>query len=154
MSIFGNNLKEMYPDIRRVALKLTKYNDANADDLVQETLLKAFEKQELYKSGNLTGWVVTIMKNLFIDHVRKLKDKTFVDIEDEILVSIDDDKYLDVADTNSALQRLGKKCQKILLLIAEEYKYSEISERLSIPIGTVMSSLSRCRKELNKELYG
>jgi RNA polymerase sigma-70 factor (ECF subfamily) len=154
MSIFGNNLKEMYPDIRRVALKLTKYNDANADDLVQETLLKAFEKQELYKSGNLTGWVVTIMKNLFIDHVRKLKDKTFVDIEDEILVSIDDDKYLDVADTNSALQRLGKKCQEILLLIAEEYKYSEISERLSIPIGTVMSSLSRCRKELNKELYG
>jgi RNA polymerase sigma-70 factor (ECF subfamily) len=153
MSIFGNNLKEMYPDIRRVALKLTKYNDANADDLVQETLLKAFEKQELYKSGNLTGWVVTIMKNLFIDHVRKLKDKTFVDIEDEILVSIDDDKYLDVADTNSALQRLGKKCQKILLLIAEEYKYSEISERLSIPIGTVMSSLSRCRKELYKELY-
>jgi RNA polymerase sigma-70 factor (ECF subfamily) len=154
MSIFGNNLKEMYPDIRRVALKLTKYNDANADDLVQETLLKAFEKQELYKSGNLTGWVVTIMKNLFIDHVRKLKDKTFVDIEDEILVSIDDDKYLDVADTNSALQRLGKKCQKILLLIAEEYKYSEISERLSIPIGTVMSSLARCRKELYKELYG
>jgi RNA polymerase sigma-70 factor (ECF subfamily) len=153
MSIFGNNLKEMYPDIRRVALKLTKYNDANADDLVQETLLKAFEKQELYKSGNLTGWVVTIMKNLFIDHVRKLKDKTFVDIEDEILVSIDDDKYLDVADTNSALQRLGKKCQEILLLIAEEYKYSEISERLSIPIGTVMSSLSRCRKELYKELY-
>jgi len=144
----------MYPDIRRVALKLTKYNDADADDLVQETLLKAFEKQELYKSGNLTGWVVTIMKNLFIDHVRKLKDKTFVDIEDEILVSIDDDKYLDVADTNSALQRLGKKCQKILLLIAEEYKYSEISERLSIPIGTVMSSLARCRKELYKELYG
>jgi RNA polymerase sigma-70 factor (ECF subfamily) len=154
MSIFGNNLKEMYPDIRRVALKLTKYNDADADDLVQETLLKAFEKQELYKSGNLTGWVVTIMKNLFIDNVRKLKDKTFVDIEDEILVSIDDDKYLDVADTNSALQRLGKKCQKILLLIAEEYKYSEISERLSIPIGTVMSSLARCRKELYKELYG
>jgi RNA polymerase sigma-70 factor (ECF subfamily) len=154
MSIFGNNLKEMYPDIRRVALKLTKYNDADADDLVQETLLKAFEKQELYKSGNLTGWVVTIMKNLFIDNVRKLKDKTFVDIEDEILVSIDDDKYLDVADTNSALQRLGKKCQKILLLIAEEYKYSEISELLSIPIGTVMSSLARCRKELYKELYG
>jgi len=144
----------MYPDIRRVAMKLTKYNDADADDLVQETLLKAFEKQELYKSGNLTGWVVTIMKNLFIDNVRKLKDKTFVDIEDEILVSIDDDKYLDVADTNSALQRLGKKCQKILLLIAEEYKYSEISERLSIPIGTVMSSLARCRKELYKELYG
>jgi len=41
-----------------------------------------------------------------------------------------------------------------LLLIAEEYKYAEISERLSVPIGTVMSSLTRCRKQLYKELYG
>jgi RNA polymerase sigma-70 factor (ECF subfamily) len=154
MSIFGNNLKEMYPDIRRVAMKLTKYNYADADDLVQKTLLKAFEKQGLYKSGNLTGWVVTIMKNLFIDDMRKLKDKIFVDIEDEVLVSNDDDKYLDVADTNSALKRLSERCQNILLLIAEEYKYTEISEQLSIPIGTVMSGLTRCRKQLYKELYG
>ena len=65
MSIFGNNLKKMYPDIKRVAMKLTKYNTADADDLVQKALLKAFEKQNLYKGGNLTGWVVTIMKNLF-----------------------------------------------------------------------------------------
>ena len=154
MSIFGKNLKEMYPDIRRVAMKLTKYNHADADDLVQKTLLKAFEKEYLYKGGNLTGWVVTIMKNLFIDDMRKLKDKTFVDIDDEVLVSKNDDKYLDVADTNSALKKLGEKCQTILLLIADEYKYAEISERLSIPIGTVMSGLTRCRKQLYKELYG
>jgi len=153
MSIFGKNLKEMYPDIRRVAMKLTRYNEADADDLVQKALLKAFEKQSLYKGGNLTGWVVTIMKNLFIDDVRKLKDKTFVDIEDEVLTSKDNDKFLDVSDTNAALKRLSKKCQDVLLLIAEEYKYSEISKRLSVPIGTVMSSLTRCRKQLYKELY-
>ena len=75
MSIFGNNLKEIYPDIRRVAMKLVKYNDADADDLVQKALLKAFEKQESFKGGNLTGWVVTIMKNLFIDDIRKLIHK-------------------------------------------------------------------------------
>jgi len=154
MSIFGNNLKEMYPDIRRVAMKLTKYNDADADDLVQKTLLKAFEKENLYKGGNLTGWVVTIMKNLFIDDMRKLKDKTFVDIDDEVIINNNDDKHLDVADTRSALKKLGEKCQSILLLVAEEYKYAEISERLSIPIGTVMSGLTRCRKQLYKELYG
>jgi RNA polymerase sigma-70 factor, ECF subfamily len=154
MSIFGKNLKDMYPDIRRVAMKLTKYNEADADDLVQKSLLKAFEKQDLFKGGNLTGWVVTIMKNLFIDDMRKLKDKIFVDIEDEILTSNSNDKHLDVADTNSALKKLGKKCQNILSLIAEEYKYIEISENLSIPIGTVMSSLTRCRKQLYKELYG
>jgi RNA polymerase sigma-70 factor (ECF subfamily) len=154
MSIFGKNLKEMYPDIRRVAMKLTKYNHADADDLVQKTLLKAYEKEYLYKGGNLTGWVVTIMKNLFIDDIRKLKDKIFVDIDDEVMISNNNDKYLDVSDTNSALKRLGKKCQDILLLVAEEYKYAEISERLSIPIGTVMSGLTRCRKQLYKELYG
>lgn len=154
MSIFGKNLKEMYPDIRRVAMKLTKYNHADADDLVQKTLLKAFEKEYLYKGGNLTGWVVTIMKNLFIDDIRKLKDKIFVDIDDEVMISNNNDKHLDVSDTNSALKRLGKKCQDILLLVAEEYKYAEISERLSIPIGTVMSGLTRCRKQLYKELYG
>ena len=154
MSIFGKNLKEIYPDITRVALKLTKYNHADADDLVQKTLLKAFEKQDLYKGGNLTGWVVTIMKNLYIDEIRKLKDKTFVDIEDEVLTSKDNDKYLDIVDVNSALKRLGDKCQEILLLIAEEYKYKEISKTLSIPIGTVMSRLIRCRKQLHEELYG
>ena len=154
MSIFGKNLKEMYPDIRRVAMKLTKYNHADADDLVQKTLLKAYEKEYLYKGGNLTGWVVTIMKNLFIDDIRKLKDKIFVDIDDEIMISNNNDKHLDVSDTNSALKRLGKKCQDILLIVAEEYKYAEISERLSIPIGTVMSGLTRCRKQLYKELYG
>ena len=53
------------------------------------------------------------MKNLFIDDMRKLKDKTFVDIDDEVLVSNNDDKYLDVADTISALKRLGQKCQNI-----------------------------------------
>ena len=154
MSIFGKNLKEIYPDIKRVALKLTKYNHADADDLVQKTLLKAFEKQDLYKGGNLTGWIVTIMKNLYIDEIRKLKDKTFVDIEDEVLTSKDNDKYLDIVDVNSALKRLGDKCQEILLLIAEEYKYKEISKTLSIPIGTVMSRLIRCRKQLHEELYG
>jgi len=135
-------------------MKLTKYNHADADDLVQKTLLKAFEKEYLYKGGNLTGWVVTIMKNLFIDDIRKLKDKIFVDIDDEVMISNNNDKHLDVSDTNSALKRLGKKCQDILLLVAEEYKYAEISERLSIPIGTVMSGLTRCRKQLYKELYG
>ena len=154
MSIFGKNLKEIYPDIKPVALKLTKYNYADADDLVQKTLLKAFEKQDLYRGGNLTGWVVTIMKNLYIDEIRKLKDKTFVDIEDEVLTSKDNDKYLDIVDVNTALKRLGYKCQEILLLIAEEYKYKEISKTLSVPIGTVMSRLTRCRKQLHEELYG
>ena len=55
---------------------------------------------------------------------------------------------------NEALNKIGDKCKKILLLIAEEYKYKEISERLEVPIGTVMNRLLRCRKQLHQDLYG
>ena len=153
MNIFNDNLKKIYPDIMRVAKKMTKYNIDDAEDLVQKTLLKALEKQNLYKGGNLTGWVVTIMKNIFRDELRKIKGKDFVEIEENTSPQYDQDQ-LEILDVNKALSKLGDKCRKILLLIAEEYKYKEISEKLSIPLGTTMSRLLRCRKQLHQQLYG
>ena len=152
MNIFNDNLKTIYPDIMRVAKKMTKYNIDDAEDLVQKTLLKALEKQHLYKGGNLTGWVVRIMQNIFRDELRKTKGKDFVEIEENTLPDYDPD--LEIFDVNKALSKLGDKCRKILLLIAEEYKYAEISEKLSIPLGTTMSRLLRCRKQLHQQLYG
>ena len=153
MNIFNDNLKTIYPDILRVAKKMTKYNIDDAEDLVQKTLLKALEKQHLYKGGNLTGWVVRIMQNIFRDELRKTKGKDFVEIEENKLFQYDQDQ-LEILDINKALSKLGDKCRKILLLIAEEYKYADISEKLSIPLGTTMSRLLRCRKQLHQELYG
>ena len=153
MNIFNDNLKTIYPDILRVAKKMTKYNIDDAEDLVQKTLLKALEKQHLYKGGNLTGWVVRIMQNIFRDELRKTKGKDFVEIEENTLFQYDQDQ-LEILDVNKALSKLGDKCRKILLLIAEEYKYAEISEKLSIPLGTTMSRLLRCRKQLHQQLYG
>ena len=152
MNIFNDNLKTIYPDILRVAKKMTKYNISDAEDLVQKALLKALEKQNLYKGGNLTGWVVRIMQNIFRDELRKTKGKDFVEIEENTLPYYDPD--LEIFDINKVLSKLGDKCRKILLLIAEEYKYKEISEKLSIPLGTTMSRLLRCRKQLHQELYG
>ena len=152
MNIFNDNLKTIYPDIMRVAKKMTKYNIDDAEDLVQKALLKALEKQHLYKGGNLTGWVVRIMQNIFRDELRKTKGKDFDEIEENTLPHYDPD--LEIFDVNKALSKLGDKCRKILLLIAEEYKYAEISEKLSIPLGTTMSRLLRCRKQLHQELYG
>ena len=152
MNIFNDNLKTIYPDIMRVAKKMTKYNIDDAEDLVQKTLLKALEKQHLYKGGNLTGWVVRIMQNIFRDELRKTKGKDFVEIEENTLPDYDPD--LEIFDVNKAISKLGDKCRKILLLIAEEYKYAEISEKLSIPLGTTMSRLLRCRKQLHQQLYG
>ena len=212
MSNFNNNLKAMYPDIMRVALKYTRhvssscrasYDKDIAEDLVQKALLKALEKQSLFKGGNQTGWVVTIMNNIFNDEYRKnkmaveiqgeegriLKDtKRGNQIKTDRVVSIqdlirdDDDSsddennpfdninsdkrnkeyiYLNESETsseykgvNEALNQIGAKCKEILLLISEEYKYKEISDRLGIPMGTVMNRLLRCRKQLHQDLYG
>jgi RNA polymerase sigma-70 factor (ECF subfamily) len=174
MSIFNNNLKTIYPDIMRVALKLSRYDRENAEDLIQNTLVKALEKQHLFKGGNLTGWVVTIMKNIFLDEYRKVKGKVFVDISDEKLSPKDqetlekgDGEYRDLGvneravDTEKrvdsvmeALNKIGSKCKTILTLIGQEYKYKEISERMDVPMGTVMNSLLRCRKKLHQKLYG
>ena len=65
-----------------------------------------------------------------------------------------EDDGLELLDVNKALNVIGDKCKKILLLIAEQYEYKEISEKLSIPIGTTMSRLLRCRKQLHQQLYG
>ena len=153
MNIFNDNLKTIYPDVLRVANKLTKYNNADAEDLVQKTLLRALEKQHLFKGGNLTGWIVRIMQNIFRDDFRKNKGKSFVEVDENMLGQFDNDN-LEILDVNNAINKLSDKCKQILLLIAEEYKYSEISEQLAIPLGTTMSRLLRCRKKLHQELYG
>ena len=201
MSNFNDNLKAMYPDIMRVAMKLTRY-DKDAEELVQKAFLRALEKQSLFKGGNQTGWVVTIMNNIFNDEYRKnkmtveiqgeegriLKDtKRGNQIKTDRVISIqdlirDDDSsddesnpfdninsdkrnkeyiYLNESETsseykgvNEALNQIGAKCKEILLLISEEYKYKEISDRLGIPMGTVMNRLLRCRKQLHQDLYG
>ena len=153
MNIFNDNLKKIYPDLMRVAKKMTKYNIDDAEDLVQKALLKALEKQHLFKGGNLTGWVVRIMQNIYRDELRKTKGKDFVEIDVNTSPQYDQDQ-LEILDVNKALSKLGDKCRKILLLIAEEYKYAEISEKLSIPLGTTMSRLLRCRKQLHQQLYG
>jgi len=152
MSTFGNSLKDTYPYIKRAAMILTGYNKPDADDLVQKAFLRALEKQHLCSHDNVVGWVLTIMKNIFLDDIRRNKGKHFVDIDNEILISKDND-IIEIDDINLALGKLEKKCRNILALMAKEYKYKEISEQLMIPIGTVMSRLSRCREQLFRELY-
>jgi RNA polymerase sigma-70 factor (ECF subfamily) len=164
MSITDKKIREIYPDIMRVALNLTRYNRENAEDLVQKALMKAFEKQELFKGGNLVGWIVTIMKNIFRDELRKIKGKEFVEVSDD---DLDDGEYKELDDieekveagirassVKKALKRMTGNCKEILSLFSQEYKYKEISDHIGIPMGTVMNRLSRCRKKLHQELYG
>ena len=65
----------MYPELMRIAYRLVekKNDEVDAPDLVQNALLRALEKQNLFKGGNQTGWVITIMKNIYYDEYRKNK---------------------------------------------------------------------------------
>ena len=153
MSVFRDKLKDMYPELKPIAYKLSNGNLADAKDLIQKTLLKALEKEALFKDdSNQIGWVVTIMKNIHIDEKRKLKGKTFVDIQNETLIATTNSKPLEVENTLAAIKQLGENCQSVLMLIAEEYKYLEIAHQLELPLGTIMSRLLRCRLQLFKAL--
>jgi len=149
-------IREAYPGLKKYALSLTNYNNEDAEDLVQKAVLKAYEKIDSFtRNDNFGGWVATLMRNLFIDEKRSIGGKTFSDIEDEVIpVSDNTDRFFEVRDIMKGILALSKKCQNILSLVADGYKYDEIASKLTIPIGTVMSSLLRCRQNLNKELYG
>jgi RNA polymerase sigma-70 factor, ECF subfamily len=152
MSKFKEKLEGMSPELWPTAIKLSNGNVEDAKDLIQKTFVKALEKKELFKDdSNQIGWVVTIMKNIHIDEKRKGKGKTFVHFQEEAHTTTNPEP-LEVEDTIVALKQLGKRCQSVLMLIAEGYKYSEIAHQLELPLGTVMSRLLRCRQQLFKAL--
>jgi len=148
------------PRLRRYARVLTG-ESSRADDLVQDTLARAWEKRELWRAGSdLRAWLFTIMHNVFVNQ-RALARR------DARNVSLDGDEsggeswQLSVRATQYArvelmemMQQVGRlpsEQREVLLLAAvEELRYEEIAEVLAIPIGTVMSRLSRARDKLRR----
>lgn len=158
---FNNKLVSMQDELRRYAYKLTV--DINeADDLLQETSLKALINKDKFAEGtNFKGWMYTIMKNIFINDYRKTsREQTFVDKTDN-LAMIDSMQHL-YADSTEQLhdnKELKKVVNKLpgefkipFIMFTNGYKYKEISEKLNIPIGTVKSRIFSTRKKLQNEL--
>ena len=148
------------PRLRRYARVLT--GDASrADDLVQDTLARAWEKRALWQAGtDLRAWLFTVMHNLFVNQ-RALarRDSANVSLDGpgapaEIWqVSVRPGQLAHV-ELNEVLQQLGRlpsEQREVLILAAvEEMKYEEIAQVLDIPVGTVMSRLSRAREKLRR----
>lgn len=150
------------------ALKMTgSYDDA--DDLVQETFLKAFRFFDKFEQGtNIKAWLYRIMKNSFINEYRKnIKEPDKVDYEDvqnfyenikanEVKsVHFQEDVYANMLDDNisSALTSLPGDFRTVIILSdIEGYTYDEIAEFVDIPVGTVRSRLHRARKMLYSKL--
>jgi RNA polymerase sigma-70 factor (ECF subfamily) len=140
-----------FDSLYRMALRLTQ-DVTRAEDLVQETLLKAFRAWGSYRPGtNARAWLLTILRNTFINEYRRSKrEPVATDLE---AVEPFFDRIVD-ARVLEAIDRLPTEFREVLALSdMEGLSYAEIAESLDIPIGTVKSRLFRARRQLQHDLY-
>lgn len=149
------------------ALRLTGGDEARSQDLVQETVLKAWRAWDSYESGtNCKAWLLTILRNTFINEFRQKKSRPdpvdFDDVEErpvwhqlrqedpagEFFDRMIDDEIIE------AIEALPEDFRVALVLSdIDDLSYDEIAEELDVPLGTVKSRLYRARRRLQKELY-
>ena len=151
----GHQIVEHIPRLRRYARALAGDRYA-ADDLVQDTLERAWNKFHLWRPGSdLRAWLFSIMHNVFVNQVRSRRNKLEMAMEESPVVAVraTQSDAIELADVGRALRRLPDDQREVLLLVTvEEMTYEQASRVLSIPIGTVMSRLSRARERLRAVL--
>ena len=143
------------PNLRRYARALVGDRDG-ADDLVQDTLERAVRKFHLWRPGDLRAWLFSIMHNVFVNQLKARKIAPEVEIDENMIAApIPTATSVDVLDLQRALLCLAPEQREVLLLIAlEDMTYADVSGALGIPIGTVMSRLSRGREKLRRLMNG
>ena len=143
------------PNLRRYARALVGDRDG-ADDLVQDTLERAVRKFHLWRPGDLRAWLFSIMHNVFVNQLKARRISPEVDIDEAAIAApIPTATSIDVSDVQRALSALAPEQREVLLLVAlEDMTYADVSRALGIPIGTVMSRLSRGRERLRRAMNG
>ena len=148
-------LIELLPELRRFAYSLTCDRDT-ADDLTQSALERALSKASAWDSRRpLKFWVFRIARNLWLDQLRAAKVRGNTEDIDDEGVDIADDRLAamhttqELREVTDKMRELPEDQRAVLALVAlEGYSYKETAELLDIPVGTVMSRLSRARKTL------
>jgi RNA polymerase sigma-70 factor (ECF subfamily) len=145
------------PRLRRYARAMLG-DRAAADDLMQDTLERAWSRLQQWRAGSdMRAWLFGIMHNLRIDQLRRPKLNMYSVAEEalELPTRPTQNDALELRDLESALACLPDEQREVLLLVAlEEMSYAEIATMLGIPIGTVMSRLSRGRERLRLIMNG
>ena len=143
---FETDLVAALPRLGRYALSLTREPDA-ARDLVQTTALKAMTAATPPPSPALLPWLIRIARNAFIDERRLATHRS--GFTAEIEVASEGDESLRRYAVRQALARLEPACRSLVTLVdIEGFTYAEAAARLGIPVGTVMSRLSRARRDM------
>ena len=154
MSVFRQSVEATIPALRRYARALTREPES-ADDLVQDTLVRALRSEHLFHGGDVRSWLYTILTNLNRNRLRSLARRP-------TLSPLDDNDAPDLAgpeaggrDIERALATLAEDQRTALLLVVlEGLTYREVAEVQGVPIGTVMSRLARARVQIKTYLDG
>jgi RNA polymerase sigma-70 factor, ECF subfamily len=155
MSDFHDLIEREIPRLRRYARALTRSAD-RADDLVQETLLRAVAKAHLWQQGtDIRAWLFTIMHNQYVNMVRRaIREEATVDIEQmssSLVATTDPTASRQLRELERALGGLpGEQREVILLVGLEGLSYESAAQILGVPVGTVRSRLSRGRDALRR----
>jgi RNA polymerase sigma-70 factor (ECF subfamily) len=133
---FREQLIAAIPGLRAFGLSLTARGD-RADDLVQETLMKAWKHYESFEPGsNMKAWLYTILRNEFYTQLRKRKREV-------------EDGHLEMADLRGALAHLPEDQREAIILVgASGFSYEEAAEICNVAVGTIKSRVNRARARL------
>jgi RNA polymerase sigma-70 factor, ECF subfamily len=152
-------VEPLIPALRRYARALVR-NHATADDLVQDCLERAVTRWHQRREGDPRPWLFTILHNLAVNQFRQTKTRgQHVTIEETSESDLGEEavqeRKLMYQDVMNKLARLPEDQRAVLLLIAvEDLSYADAAKVLNIPVGTVMSRLSRARERLQQEIEG
>ena len=143
--LFSDSLK-----MKMINLAMSKtFNKFDAEDLVQQTYLKALERQDQFKGDNIDPWVITILKNLFIDSKRKKREALLGDDTPELTSNDESHEILVERDKNKCLKSLSAN-ERELIALKQTNNYQEISDDLGIKTGTLRQQLARAREKFIK----
>src|SRR5689334_24330335 len=154
MTAFRKSVEGTIPALRRYARALTRDADI-ADDLVQDTLVRALRSEHLFHGGDVRSWLYTILTNLNRNRLRSLARRP-------VISPIEENDAPDLAgpeaggrDIERALATLvDEQRAALLLVVLEGLSYREVAEVQGVPIGTVMSRLARARAQIKSYLDG
>ncbi|MDB5775223.1 MAG: rpoE8 [Herbaspirillum sp.] len=152
----SKELLSCLPGLRRYARALV--GERGADDLVQDTMERGWRKLNTWqRGGDMRAWLFSIMHNLHIDQYRKpaLATEEMTEHTLQPSVSGDHSMHIQLREMDTALALLPIEQREVLLLVAlEQMSYEQVAATLGIPLGTVMSRLSRGRERLRFALDG
>ena len=154
---FQDNLMRLQSNMLNFAFLLTG-NREDALDLLQDTTLKVLDNADKYaENTNFKGWVLTIMRNIFINNYRRVvRSSTLIDKTDDLFhLNVSQDSgiespegYYGAAEITSVINSFPDKFRVPFSMHVAGYKYNEIAESMNLPLGTIKSRIFAARREL------